>query len=81
MLNPEALSSEIKDIAKALDAVSETYVAKLREHIFVGVFLPFFAGVDNKYNVDLDTWFGVAGGFARPMHVIVTGKQIGRAHV
>jgi len=45
-----------------LETLDSETIPKLQEHIFAGVFMPVFAGEENKYGATLETWVNFAGG-------------------
>lgn len=54
--------NQIRATAESLEQVAASDVAKLPEHIFVNVFLPFFAGdPEPRFKVDIGIWAGIAG--------------------
>lgn len=56
------LSTDISEIFKNLNNSIPDSRAKMLERNFVLVFLPFFAGEENKYEVTLTHWSNYAGG-------------------
>ena len=58
----QRISDEIKGIAAALEVSASGDNRKLSERIFVGVFLPFFAGDESPaYKVGVQHWINVSG--------------------
>jgi len=75
----ESILEISKDLKTSLE---EEGRAKIREDIFVNVFLPFFAGEENKYKVGLGNWETVAsngglpGGLYREVEVVNDENEV-----
>lgn len=62
---------EIQGIMGDLSRVADTDYPKVKEEIFVGVFLPFFAGdADANKAVNFGMWMNVAHNGYRPVNVV-----------
>ena len=78
------MSIDIIAISKELSRLEEDLVARVPEHLFVQHLLPIIAGDEGCS--DMKVWEHFTGSVFNRLHVvdtagIVTGKQIGRAHV
>lgn len=72
----DRLKMEIETVAEQLQAVSTSDHARLAERIFVGVFLPFFAGDEKPaYPVTIGHWINVAGSPFASVDVVDAQQQ------
>ena len=51
----------LKSINRDLDILNKEDKPRLLEKIFVGVFIPIFAGEESQYNATIETWIMFAG--------------------
>jgi hypothetical protein len=73
----EALGRQIREMHAQLSQVANNDVPTLPERIFVGVFLPWFAGdAVNPYKMDLMKWLEVSRGPFRPVNIVNPAGEV-----
>lgn len=74
----QKLRAEIKNISDSLSIMRPDNTPKLAEHIFVGVFLPLFAGDEKlQYAADFQMWVNnVAGGEFKEVDIVDTAGKV-----
>jgi hypothetical protein len=64
-------------VTKRLIQIAEEDIKRLPERVFVGVFLPVFAGDEQlHYNVNMETWLNYAGSPYKSVHVVDRNDNI-----
>lgn len=69
-IEKEQISEQLNNVNDGLNVLGNANINKLQEKIFVGVFIPIFAGEESLYNATMETWVRFAGGPYKEVDVI-----------
>jgi len=73
----QKLIEDINRVGEQLSSIAVNDIPRLQERIFVNVFLPLFAGDENRiYNATFETWISFAGSAYTNVDVIDVGGNV-----